>query len=703
MEIAKKYQDRLKDIKDKIEQSRQYFDKNIQRYNEFLQFVYETSLTPEDINKLTALKKPTLEFNILEAYVNRLIGEFIKQEPTIDVRASDSVPVEGLTPQFLQTIKVIEDHAREILFNTENNAFGPKIYKYLLAGGFSVAKIYTDYLNEMSFEQTIHIDRVFDPTLTGFDPLARTSHKGDGAYCFELYPMTKHEIASRYGQEVANEIKYHSNIGEFRWSYRNEKQKMALIAEYFEKRKKKEKIVKLSSGRVIAKKHYEEMRTMWDAHGFIEQPPVIVEERYTEIETIDRFIICESRVLEHTKTNYKYLPLVFFDGNSVDLKDTMNNSYGQMTRPFVYHAKGVQQLLNFSGQTIAAEIENMVQHKFIVSVEAIPEKWLDAYQNVQQASTLMYNAFYDKNPEIRLEPPREVQRTPTPPIIENIFMGSDRITQSILGSYDGVLGISSKQVSGVAIQQGAMQSNAAAVPYLEGYINGLNRCAQILLDLIPKYYVTPRSLPIRKLDGKRSYQVINANEDPNSVHIKYDPNDLEVKIEAGINSAVQKQVALDQIIKMSSASEVFAEFINRKGLPIIIDNLDIRNNDSLKAKAEEFIQELEQRAQEQAQQPAIEQQIAHEQAETFREIEMAKIEQRQLQSEGDIAIQSAKVSVEKQKADTQFLAIMADIQNKERKQIIDEERVDSENARDAIRTAMDMAKMGHERREETSE
>jgi hypothetical protein len=544
----------------------------------------------------------------------------------------------------------------------------------------------------MSFEQKICIERAFDATMTGFDPLARTSHKGDGAYCFELYPMSKNEIAAKYGKEVAEEIKYHSNIDGFRWSYRNEKERMALIAEYFEKRKKKEKIVKLSNGRVIAKKHFEEMLAMWGVHGFIEQPPVIVEERMTEIEYIDRYILCESRVLERTETNYKYFPLVFFDGNSVDLKDTMNNSYGQMTRPFLYHSRGLQQLLNLAGQTLGAEIENMVMHKFKVSVEAIPPDYLGAYQNVQEASVLMYNAFYKDNPDVRLDPPMEIQRTPMPPIVENIFMGADRMMQSILGSYDGVLGISSAQISGVAIQQGALQSNAAALPYLGGYIDGLNRCAQILLDLIPKYYVTPRSIPIRHIDGKRSYQVINNDQNPMSISTKYDPHNLEVKVEAGINSAVQKQVALEQIIKMSSASEVFAEFINRKGLPVIIDNLDIRHVDSLKALAEGFIKEMEERAAQQAQQPAVEQQIAHEQAETFREIEMTKIQQRQEQAEGELAVKAAQVSVEKQKVDNKFMEIMAEIQSKERKQMIDEEQIDSDNAREAIKTVIEMAR-----------
>ena len=85
----------------------------------------------------------------------------------------------------------------------------------------------------------------------------------------------------------------------------------------------------------------------------------------------------------------------------------------QMTRPYVYQAKGVQMLKNFAGQTIGAEIENMVEHKFMAAIESIPEDYRDAYDNPQQAQTLVYNAFYDKNPEQPLPPPREIQRTPT--------------------------------------------------------------------------------------------------------------------------------------------------------------------------------------------------------------------------------------------------------------------------------------------------
>ena len=83
----------------------------------------------------------------------------------------------------------------------------------------------------------------------------------------------------------------------------------------------------------------------------------------------------------------------------------------------------------------------------------------------------------------------------------------------------------------------------------------------------------------------------------------YDPHSLQIKVEAGVNSAVQKQLALDMIIKMMSSSELFNEFINTMGLEVLLDNMDIRNIDHLKAQAVEFMQQMKQQQEQAAQQP----------------------------------------------------------------------------------------------------
>jgi hypothetical protein len=694
MPIAKKYATRLDEIKDNIRASHNYFENNFNRYHEFLKFVFKTSLGADDETKLNILQKPIVEFNILEAMISRLRGEFIKQEPMITARAAEGIRVEDLTDDFLDTLEVIEGHLREIFFDASNDALAYNVYSDLLAGGFSVVHVFTDYINSMSFEQNIRVERVFDPTLTGFDPLARDSHKGDGSYCFQLYPKTREEFEKEFGDDSTRNMRFvrNSQMGNFNWSYISQDQEIVLLAEYFAKRKKKERIVKLSNGHTIIKRHYEEFMEMWKEEGFIEQAPIVISERETVIEVIERYLVCEDKVLTREVTSYRYLPLVFVDGNSVVIRQSENGASEQMTRPFVYHAKGIQQLKNFSGQTVAAEIENMVQHKFIVSVESIPEGYEDAYKNVQQASTLAYNAFYKDNPDVPLQPPREVQRTPTPPIVENTFMGTDRVTQTILGSYDGILGISDKQISGVAIQQGAMQSNAAAIPYLKGYIKGLNRIAQIIIDLIPKYYVTPRSLPVMKSDGKRSYQIINHPTDPTSLDLSYNPDSLQIKVEAGVSSGVQKQVALDQIIRMMQSSEIFAQFINTQGLEIILDNLDIRGIESMKAQAVKFMKQQQEAQAKAAEQGDPMQKMAEEQMKTLQEIEMAKVEQAASKAEGDHAIQAAKVANEKQLTDIKYMETMAKIQDMASKQDIEEAKLDSENARTAVEAALNVAK-----------
>jgi hypothetical protein len=438
-EIAKKHTDRLKQLKKSVEEAQEYFGDNVKRYHEFTSFVFKSSLSDNEASTLAERGLPTIEFNILEAYISRLRGEFAKQQPSLTVRAADGVPLSMLDKQFTATLEVVEAHLRAIFFDGANDMLEYNIYSDLLAGGFSVMRVYTDYVNEMSFEQNICIERAFDPTLCVFDPLARDSHKGDGRFCAELHPMTREEFEKEFGTKVTENMKFTRSLSGFDWSFQNEQEEIVLVCDYYEKQTKKETILKLSNGHSVTQREYDEFLEEWEKQGLIEQPPAIVKKRRTMIEKIVRYRFCESELLDMVETNYKYLPLVFVDGNSVNLKD--GGSYTQMTRPYVYHAMGIQRLKNLAGQSLGNELENTIQHKFVVALESIPTDYQTAYQNVQKADTLIYNHFLDtNNPTVTLPPPREIVRTPIPPQITETFRMSDEMTQVILGSYDGAAG-----------------------------------------------------------------------------------------------------------------------------------------------------------------------------------------------------------------------------------------------------------------------
>lgn len=595
-----KYKKLHENVKKNVEQSREYFKENVDRYNTFRIFVFESALTNNDRALLAALKKPQIEFPIIEAYISRLRGEFSKQEPSIEVEAQDGIKVQS------DVVDIVEGRIKAILEDADRDNFKYHVYTDLLSGGFSAAKVWTEYKHSRSWDQVIRVGRVFDPTLVGFDPMARSPHKGDGRYCYELFPLTRDEFSEQYPNADISKVKFtRAENNGFSWSYNANKEDIVLICDYYERKKKKVKILKLSTGHTITQKQYNELQEEWKQKQILLQFPTVRGQRWEEDDTIVRTLFIENQILARYEIDYDYLPIVYFDGNSIELNKDGNRK--QMTRPYGYNAIGTQRLKNFAGQTLANELENMTQHKWIASKESIPsDSSADAYADPQQSQLLLYNEFSEDNPDVRLTPPREVNRIPTPPEVINSFNLTDSTTQTILGSYDASLGINNNQLSGVAIQEGATQSNAAAMPYVNGFLNGLNQVAQIIVDLIPKYEITPTTIPIINADGKREYKEVN-NPNNNTPMLNYQKNALGVNVYAGPNFAIEKRRALNSIISLMQASPLFAEFMNKEGLGVLIGNLDILGIDKLKELATNFMEQLQQQAAQQQQQPTPEQ------------------------------------------------------------------------------------------------
>lgn len=684
--VKKSAWDSFDNIKDDIENGYLYFKNNYIRYNDFIRFVFKSNITPADASVNQQLQKPNLEFNILEAYISRLCGEFSKMDPGFTVRAKEGVQL--INPDI---IELVEAHLKAAFGDGGKHSLSYHLYRDILAGGYSVAKLYTDYANEMSFDQQIYVERVFDPTLTVFDPLARQSHKGDGRFACELFPKSAGEAEELYGSDVLKGLEFvrASSVENFNWSYRNQKEDIILFAEYYRKKMKKAKILKLANGHTVTEKQYEDFMARWESMGILEQPPVVLKSRTTEIQTIDKYTITGSKIVDHKETNFSMLPLVFFDGNSVIVRDNNNSQSEQVVRPYVYHARDTQKMKNFAGQSLCNEIENLQQSKWKAPVEGIPanKDYQMAYTNPQDATVVLYQQFKDGDPNQPLNPPMEIQRPPIPPELTNTFNLADNTVQVILGSYDAAIGVNENDISGIAIMQGAMHSNAAAMPYTMGFIEGWTRCGEIYLDLLPKYYVTPRTVPIIKPDGQRDFYEINKQ---GGLKFDYDVSALQVEVKPGVNYEVQKQIALRVLDSLMKTSESFKAFMEQNGLEVLLDNIDIRGIDKLRYMVQEWMQQQKQIAQQKqaqtANQPTPEQiamsevQVEASKVQSDKEIE-------QMKAQVDMAETQAKVAVENKEADIKFLEVMSKMQDADLDRALQQEKVDAEQSR----TAVDMA------------
>jgi hypothetical protein len=596
---SKSIQDKLPSLLKRVKSSRNYFKDNYQRFNMFRSFVYEKSITQPEQDVNNELGRPNLETNVLTAYQSRLCGEFSKQEPSFEVSKEEGADIPNQVPE------MVEGHLRHIMEEAKSANTQYSTYRNSLSGGFTSFKVFTEFAHEKSFEHVLKFRQVKYPTMVGHDPLAREPHKCDGEYQFECYPMTKDDFLEKWKIDLSQVIyPPSSSIEGFTWSFNDGDNDMLLVCDFYEKKRKKVEILLLANNKSYTQKEYEEFLKKWEEEMNLAPPPVIVKKRISTFYTICRYTFMEKMVLEYVETDFKYLPLPFVDGDSIDLFDDSRGSLRQFTRPYCYNAKGAQQLKNLGVQCLAHYLEMMAQHKYIIKKEAIPQEksYLDALTRVQKASTLVVNAFKDNNPDHAIpDPIIPVQPQAAPPEISNSIGMADQIIQAELGSYDAALGINNNELSGLAIVEAATQSNAAAMPFVVNYIQALNQVALILVDLMPKYYKFPTTIPIIDREGNRSAVRINDKNDPNSVDFNYDSNLLQVEVTAGVNFAIQKSKALNQIIAMCKAAPGFADFMQKKGLKVLLDNFEIRGIDILKSLADEYEQEMKQAAAQQSQ------------------------------------------------------------------------------------------------------
>jgi hypothetical protein len=723
-------------IKKNIENAYSGFKSNYERYTKFRNFVFVTTMGDSAKAVNNELQRPSLEFNVVEAYLSRLCGEFSKNDPTLLIQTSDDYTPKDPEEQAMQAelIKVLEGYMRYTFDEAKKLGTQNEIYKDTLSGGYSSAKVYTDYIDEKSFLQVIKMEKTFDQTLVFFDALATHPDKADGGFCGEIVPMRKEDFMREFPEVNIEGMKYELNFiasksgagtfGPFNWSYKIGQDEIILVCDYYEKVKEKTMLLKLSNGRNMTKKEYKKFLKEWEEEGFLEQAPIEVDSRETEITTIQRYRMIQNDIISEEDTIYKRLPIKFIDGNSIITKDDATGACYQMTKPYFYNAEGGQRLKNFAGQVLADELENMRPAQIIASLESIPENYLDAYRKPKNVTTLVYNQFLNGNPQVPLNPPIITQRSQIPQEISQTFIAADAIIQNTLGaSNTAETPMSTADISGKAIQELLAAGNMGSMPYITHYLLGLQSLGQETIDLIPFIYKTPRTLPILTAEGKREYVKVNQE---GGVMLDYEPGAFKIKLEPGVSFGVQQNKALAQLTSLANAMPMFGQFLNEEGIDLVLDNVEMRNVETLRSRAEAWMQQQKQmkaQAQQQAQQqPGMEQQalqIAAQQVQSEAQIGMAKIQQQAQSDQAKTELKYRELEINQEKLQIELAKILADLRIEEEKLGIEQQRAEDERVGSVIDAAIrqsehthglahkhferDMAMKAHEATKEASE
>jgi glutaredoxin-related protein len=553
-----------------------YFQENITRGKDDMNFVLRDQWTAVERSEFTRLFKPAMTFNKLYDATKKIAGEQRKNKPDLIVRS-----LTGKATQ--EQINLRADLVRTISYQSQNDLVYQSAFKSALMMGFGAFQIVLDYENPKSFNQVIRYELISDPTRTAFDPTALKPHKGDGNYCARYYVFTRDEFFATYPY-ITNPVSYVDPymLLDFQWQTRD----TITVCDYFVKEWYPLTIYKLDDGRIVNEEEWEQVQKDYKLQLEITEEtqeikkmvkamqPRIVSERQTQDYRIMHYRLIRDQIIEFSEWPSKQLPIIFVDGDSYFIEGR------QYTRSFIHEARDAQKCVNYFGSEIAAEVKNRRR-----------EQWLGTPDNIQG-----YEQDW-RNPELqmgilRAKPDPKTGQMPTkmpawdlsPAIMQN-FQRATQDIREILG-FSETEALQGRDISGKARRERKLEGSMSAYVYFDNMSQAVEQGGRVVNDLLPhiigKDY---RAMVISKRDGKTDTVHINKPDREGNITNDLGIGDFDVEINAGPSFAVQKEVALEFFQEtMANNPQVF---------PLIADlwagNLDIQQMEQVKERLKSIV------------------------------------------------------------------------------------------------------------------
>lgn len=575
--MAKKDAKKCQDIRDKIVAWRDYFKSNDEAYHDSMQFVMGEQWTSREADVLKSYKKPPMTFNKLAPLINHLLGELRLNTPALEVKpiTMEVKPeVVSVREALVKSIS-LHSHAKQAYQQAGQQAF---------IGGYGALRVQTEYEHDYSFEQTLRIYGVQDPTKCYWDVKALHPCKIDGEHCGYSYSMSRTLFRKKYGKDIEKRIGDMSGLTD-RVLFSSDEQ--VEIIHHYERTRKTKTLYRLSNNAVVDGKELEELEEAYidfDVNPLMpvneetEQMADEIEEQLDEraaeeksymyqgqvVNVIDNRVIHESRIkeykiagdyiLESTDFPSESMPVVFVDQNSWHDK----NGH-QITRSIIKDACDAQKFINYLGTQITymlkvSRYDQWIGSKKNVASQDTQEKWRDPY-------TVRGMLTFDESPTGVVP-----QQTRPPEISQSLTQQYQRALQDIetsTGIYATKMGEQGQETSGAAIWQRSHQSSYNTYVAFDSVNRAIAAVGQVVNEAIPYVYDTERAVSLDlKGEGEKPV-VLNQNLDDYSAETVNNmiKGRYNVIIKAGSSFEGQKQQALQSLQMVLQANPQLFQMI----------------------------------------------------------------------------------------------------------------------------------------------
>ena len=547
-----------------------YFNENIVRGKDDMNFVLRDQWTAVERSEFSRLFKPAMTFNKLYDSTKKIAGEQRKNKPDLIVRS-----LTGKATQ--EQINLRADLVRTISYQSQNDLVYQTAFRSSLMLGFGAFRIGVEYEHPRSFNQIIKYYVIPDPTTCSWDPTAMKPHKGDGNFCSQRYVLSREEFFATY-PFVVNPISFQDPymLLDFQWKTRD----TIIICEEFVKEWFPLIIYRLSNGEVVTKDEWKEREKKFeDNKEFVKDSivgeiisreiPKIIGERQTQDYRIMQYRLLKNQIIDFMEWPSRQLPIPFVDGDSYWIEGR------QYTKSFIHEARDAQKLHNYSLSELAAELKNRRREQWIGTPDNIignEQQW----RNPELQQGILIAKLDPKNGQL----PIKQGATEVPQGLFATAQTTGQAIREILG-FSEQEELQGRDISGKARRERKLEGSMAAYVYFDNLNQAIEQGGRVVLDLLP--YVMgedERRVMLSKKDGRSDTITLNEKQDNGMIKNAMDKGDYDIEIDTGPSFAVQKEVALEMFAQTMQAFP--------QSFPLIADlwaaNLDLQYMPQIKER-----------------------------------------------------------------------------------------------------------------------
>lgn len=554
----------IQECQERFRLSVESFDRNRKEFEFDKRFDEGDQWDPTIRDERFSDRRPCLTVNITDAVARRVINMCRENRPRIVTHAVGN----GAD---VDVAKTIDGMIRHIEY-TSNAAYAyDTAVENSVLGGWGWLSVESEYISEHSMDQHLKIKAWENPLMIYQDPNSRAPDGSDMEWLIETEFLSRTDYRQRYGQLDPQGWQYvggGDDVGD--WS---SKEKIR-VAKYWRVERLKDTLYQMSNGKCYFK---DELMSR-------EGRDVLQITEISKREVLRRKVVCrlltQNKILHTAEWPGKWIPFVPVYGRRYDIN-------GHVTlKGIVRDLRDPARIYNYAQTAKTEQYALQPKAPWLGAagfMDGKENQWRDA--NRKPLVAVEYTP-------VRLEDgtyaPPPMRQAPAQPATG--FMEWGESTKSdflaIAGMpHDPNQDKQGEVISGIALAKRAGIADLANLDFYDNFTRSLGQLGRVILDLIPHYYDTPRSMRIIREDGTHEVGQINQPQiNPQTQALEKVLNDVtvgdyDVVIDTGPAYQTKREQSAEAMLQLLATP--VGEMVAQTSADLMVRAMDFPNADSV--------------------------------------------------------------------------------------------------------------------------